>query len=83
VQPLALAVDLIRGRAEPTQHGLGHRERDLALAGKHVVGAGAAELRHVAQVRAAHEDVLRRVQFPRRPDRLGGAGVGAADDQGR
>ena len=57
VQPLAFAVDLIRGGAQAAQHGLGHRQRHFAFAREHVLGAGAAQLRDIAQVRAAREDV--------------------------
>jgi hypothetical protein len=48
MQALTLAIDLVGRRTEPSQHSFGHRQRNLPLARKHVLGAGVPQLRHIA-----------------------------------
>src|SRR5688572_29106961 len=68
---IPFAVNLIRGGAQSPQHGFRHRQRDLALAGKNLLGAGTPEGRHVPQVCTTDEDVDLRIELPRHADDLG------------
>src|SRR5262245_11612215 len=77
---IALTIYLISCRAEPAQHSFGHRQRDLAFAGEHLLGAGGFEGRHIAKIDAAHEDIDARIDLSRTLNDLR-AGVRTADDE--
>jgi len=64
----SLAIDLVGRGSKPSQHRFCHRERDLALTGKDLLGARVAQGRNVSKILAADEDVRGRIDGSRALD---------------